>query len=590
MSLIIYLLQPLLKRSKIQEMIRYIKALFSWKTALALFVIFTFLVNALHESYPDEFDNILGGWYIIHGKLPYSGFFTHHGPVPYFIAALITLFGGQSFVRFRILYAIFLITIMFGTYCLLKKRLGKDVLGFYPFFIAFLGIGSTYYWMQMLLADNIAALSFLPVYALVILKTIFRKTFTLKDVVTIVFFSSIGLYSSLTYLYLFLLIHLATLYLYFKDNPPKPLISPKTLLPIFIIFLPHLGFLLYLLVTKSLSDYFYQNYTFNTLYYIYNYPKPEGATFVNPVRYAILIAYRFISNYYILLGDVLKFDFAFPVNITMAVGNAGLVIYLLFRRYYKLATFVSLVFIFTNIRSNPLDSKETDYQAAVYNLISFFNIFFLLPELYNSINNKGIELAKKAVFSVLLLLAGTYAFFTLFHLIFKFNEKTVSKYMGTAPLIYDRPKIAPIVNNVVGKDEYAWIGPFEFEELFYMNGKVPSKYHILIRGVGLSEKTSREMVADFNNNKPKLIMFDKDFFYLGSKTESYSKFFLDFLEADYVTLLNYHKDNLAYQSVAPIHVGEKVDLETKMYIRKDKVDEVVKKLVARGYLREIIVK
>ena len=27
--------------------------------------------NTFHEEYPDEFDNILGGYYILHGKLPY---------------------------------------------------------------------------------------------------------------------------------------------------------------------------------------------------------------------------------------------------------------------------------------------------------------------------------------------------------------------------------------------------------------------------------------------------------------------------------------------------------------------------------------
>lgn len=560
-----------------------------WKVAFVLFVSFLFLVNALHETYPDEFDNILGGWYIVHGRLPYVGFFTHHGPIPYFLAAVVTFFSGQSFVRFRLLYAIFLLLVTFGTYLFLKKRVGSGSARFYPFFIVFLGTLSTYYWMQMLLADNVAALAFLPAYALLILKTVFQKTLTLKDVAAIVLFSAIGIYSSLTYLYLFLLIHLATLYLYFKNNPPKPLISPKALLPLLIIALPHLGFLIYLLLTKSVNDYFYQNYTFNTLYYIYNYPLPPGSTFINPIRYAVLIAHQFLINFYSLLTGIKNFDFAFPVNMTLAVGNVGFFLFLLLKKHYKLAIFVLLVLIYTNVRSNPWTSKETDYQAAVYNLLSFFNIFFLLPALYQSLNER-IELAKKVVFSLLLGVVGIYSFFTLFHLILKFNDKTISKYMGTAPLVYDRPQIAPIINTVVAKDEYMWIGPFEFEELFYAKAKIPSKYHILIKGVGLSEKTSQEMVTDFNKNKPKLIMFDKNFFYLGSKTESYSKFFLDFLETNYITLLNYRKDDLAYQSVAPIHAGEKVDLETKMYIRKDKVDEVVKRLVAKGYLREIVVK
>src|SRR4051812_25119818 len=75
--------------------------------ALGLFL-FLF-INTIHESYPDECDNILGGTYILKGILPYTGFFSHHGPIAYFVAALIASFSGHSFVGFRIFYSIFLL-------------------------------------------------------------------------------------------------------------------------------------------------------------------------------------------------------------------------------------------------------------------------------------------------------------------------------------------------------------------------------------------------------------------------------------------------------------------------------------------------
>ncbi len=86
----------------------YITALF------VLVMLGIFLINTVHEQYPDEFDNILGGWYILHGRLIYTGFFTHHGPVAYYIAALVEIFSGQSFVRFRIVYSIFFLPISSG--------------------------------------------------------------------------------------------------------------------------------------------------------------------------------------------------------------------------------------------------------------------------------------------------------------------------------------------------------------------------------------------------------------------------------------------------------------------------------------------
>ena len=558
-----------------------------WWSAIFYFIVsFSFFANALHESYPDEFDNILGGWYILDGKLPYAGFFTHHGPIPYFIAAIIEIFSGQSFVRFRIFYAVFLLFVTFLIFYLLKKKIGKEV-SFYPFFLVFSGIMATYYWFHMLLADNLAAISLLPVYAILLLKGVLNKKITLFDVGIISVFLAIALYSSLTYTYLFVAAAMATVYLYFKNNRiVRPFISFGNFYPIILLLTPHILFLIYLLLTQGLGDYLYQNFIFNAKYYIYNYPRPQDSTFINPIRYAVLIGHWFFVNFYTLLIGIKSFDFSFPINATMAVGNVSLIVYFLFQKHYKAAFFVLFFIVYASTRSNPLNSKETDYQAAVYNIVSFFNIFYLLPVLYKDIGSK-INDAKKIIFGFLIIIVGIYSFFTFLHLVFKFNEKVVSKYMGDMSLIYDRPKLAPIVNNIVGKDEYAWIGPFEFEELLYMNSKIPSKYHILIYGVGRSERTSQEMLADFSKNKPKVIMFDPQFVYLGKSIDTYGGFFLDFLKDNYVTLLQYSKDGIAYRSIAPIHPKEKVDLESKMFIRKDKVDEVVKKLIEKNYIREV---
>jgi hypothetical protein len=557
-----------------------------WKLGIFLFVVFAFFANSLHESYPDEFDNILGGWYLLHGSLPYVGFFTHHGPVPYFIAALVEIFSGQSFVIFRLVYAFLLIIITFATFIFLKQRVGENALRFYPLFIVFLSISATYYWTQMLLADNSAALAFLPAYALIILKVIYKKRITLIDIAAVSILSSIGLYSSLTYIYIFILIHIAILYLYFRSNGYKPLLTFRNVYPIAIVIFPHLLFFLYLLFTQSLSDYVYQNFIFNAKYYIYNYPRASEATFINPVRYAILIAHWFFVNFYTVLLGTAKFDFSFPINMTMAIGNIALVIYLIFSKRYKLAAFVILTIIYTNVRSNPLNSKETDYQSAVYSIFSFFNIFFLLPKLYESLN-ANIAVAKKIVFGFLLLLLGLYGFFTLLHLTFKFNSKVVSKYMGDMPLIYDRPKIAPIINAVVDKNEYAWIGPFEFEELFYTNSKIPSKYHILVYGIGASAKIRTEMLVDFQKNKPKVIMFDKEFVYLGKSVESYSEFFLQFLSENYVTLFDYHNGDILYRFINQPQNKDKFNLESKIYIRKNSVNDVIKRLLEKKYIRQV---
>lgn len=42
-----------------------------------------FLVSAFHEDYPDEYDSILGGKYILEGRIPYKDWFQHHQPGAY---------------------------------------------------------------------------------------------------------------------------------------------------------------------------------------------------------------------------------------------------------------------------------------------------------------------------------------------------------------------------------------------------------------------------------------------------------------------------------------------------------------------------
>ena len=169
----------------------------------AFFVIlFLFLTNTLHESYPDEFDNIMGGWYTLHGKMIYTGWFTHHAPVAYWLASLIELFSGQSFVKFRFFYSIFLVLLTFSGFYYLKKSFGFSKTWFYLGFLILFGIAATYFWGHMLLADSLAAILLVPVFGLLTLKMYYSKELFLKDWVFISIFSSLALLTALTFSYL----------------------------------------------------------------------------------------------------------------------------------------------------------------------------------------------------------------------------------------------------------------------------------------------------------------------------------------------------------------------------------------------------
>ncbi len=564
--------------------LKTIKSLWSWQFLSGIILIILFVSNAFHETYPDEFDNILGGWFTLHGHFLYSGYFTHHGPVPYLIAALVELFSGQSFVVFRLFYSLIVLLMLVVPYFYIRKSYSKNI-SFYPWLIGFIGLASTYYWSHMLLADNIAAFCFLAVYGLIILKAFSSKNLTNSDILFISILSALGVYSSLTYLYLYLITIFYTMFLFYSKV--KDLNFKKSnLKPIFYILLPHVIFALYLTLTGSIGDYLYQNIVFNAKYYIYNYPRSSDSTFINPVRYAIVILNNFMGSFYILALGIRNFSFDFPLNTTMATLNFSLVLYLLFRRKYSLVFFIFLTLVYANARSNPLNSKETDYQSAVYILLSFFNSFFALNEIYRSINLTRKN-GKRLIFSTLFLISFAYMVMSLIFLVKSFSDKYFAKYMGKAPLIYDRPSIAPVVNTALSSQDYVWIGPFEFEELFYTNARPASGIQILIPGIGKSKRLQDKLISDLQKTKPKIVVFDKNFFILGTKVESYTSFFQSYLDKHYTNLLNYRNGSFTYHSRLPISVENKLDLDAKTYIRKDVVEEVAKKLVEKGYLEKI---
>ncbi len=546
-----------------------------------------FLINGMHESYPDEFDNILGGWYILHGRFIYSGFFTHHGPVAYFLAALVEIFSGRSFVRFRIVYSIFLLGYFLWSYFFLRNRVGIIKSRPYLFFIPVIGIAATYFWGHMLLADSISGFFLTPVYVFLLLKILYRENLIKKDFIFISVLTSLAQLSSLTYTYLIFIIAICSLGYYIFYQPIRPF-KKKTILEILGIFLaPYIIFFLYLIVTGSLFDYMYQAITFNEKYYIYNYPRPPGVTHINPIRYAIVIAHNILTAFFSLATQIKDFNFSYPFNATLLLANLVLLIYLLFKRNYYFAVFLVLFLIYSNARSDPLSSKETDYQSAVYMMFSLFNICFVIPTLYKELNTT-LLLSKRVIFVGCFALISLYSLFTGIYLFNSWMNKAYTKYMGTSPLIYDRPIVAPVINSVVSPGDYMWIGPFAFEDLFYANGTIPSQYQILIPDMGQSQKIEDGIISEFKTHKPKVIYFDKQFFVLGRAPETYGQFFIDFLNSNYITLFNYHNGDTKYISVAPVTL--QLDLETKLYINKNNIHEVIQKLVQGNYIKAVPIK
>jgi len=536
-----------------------------------LFIWLILLINSVHNSYPDEFDNILGGRFFLQGIWPYSGYFAHHAPLGYVFSAIIEIFSGQSFVKFRFLSSLFFLGVMFLTYRVIRQK-------FILFFFFILAIASTYFWGHMFLADCLSGYLLIPAYGLLFLKMYKDQDLQTKDLVIISGFTAATMLTSTTFMFAVSTVVGLTGIVFLSQFWRNPKILLKKIVLSGVIFsLPYILFGTYLLVTGSLKDFLFDNYTYNSKYYIYNYPG-VAANGINPIRYAISIINNFINNYQVLLSRVNQINFMEPFNITLAVGNAALWIYLAVRKKFWLIPFSFLLLAFANVRSNPLNSKVTDYQAAVYFFLSFFNFAFLFETIINDIKDHKDEFVK-IVGSFLLIVTGTLWFYTLTFLGAELWRMSYNRYMGQMPLIYDRPQVAPIVNQIVDKNSYCWIGPFEFEENFYLNCRRPSKYTWILPQYANSPEIQKELLAQYSAKKPDVIVYNRNFSAFFQSSD-YNKFFINgFLDGNYFLL----KDVPGFKNARFKTAGtQNFTFAADFNFRKDIAPELVRKLIQRG--------
>jgi hypothetical protein len=356
-------------------------------------------------------------------------------------------------------------------------------------------------------------------------------------------------------------------------------VAQKLFFGVCILALPYVVFGLYLLVTGSVADYYWANVVYNTNYYIYNYPHAPGQA-INPIRYAIVIANTFVNNYFLALWGVTGFPLTNPVQVTLALSSAAAVVLVILRGRMLFLIPLLVTVVFSNARSNPQSIRETDYQAFVYIVTSIFNGLFSLWAVKELLDGERQTYAKKAALTVLYFVLLIYWIATPLYFALKMEQKFFPKYMGNAPLIYSRPQIASYVNAIVSPADYVYIGPFEFEELFYLKAKQPSKYHWFLDHAAKS-KIKDELLSDLNKNRPKVIVFQRDFAPWGGDPKGYNWWMTEFLDREYFRIftLGGYRWKLGKT--------ENFDLDATFNFDKRYQKEIIDKLLALGYIEKV---
>jgi hypothetical protein len=339
----------------------------------------------------------------------------------------------------------------------------------------------------------------------------------------------------------------------------------------------------YFLVNGALKDYYFANFTYNQEYYIYNYPKKPGVP-INPVRYAVIIAHDFTNNYISAVAGVAGLSLFDPLTITMSFSGMVMILAAIFNRKYLLAFLILYSLIFANSRSNPNSLKETDYQASMYIVMSLFNGLFALSVLSRYLNDEKNLNSRKAMSAVLYVVLGLYIVSTNIFFFQRMFNKYYPKYMGTMPLIYDNPEISQYINKIVSKDDYVYIGPFSFKELFYLKTReIPSRYHWFLDHA-VKCKIRDELSADILKNRPKVIVFQRNFAPWGGDASTFNYFFTDILDKNYFRLFELKLPDHDYRY--NIENSRNYDIDGSFYYDKSRQEEILGDLLKAGIIKD----
>jgi len=335
---------------------------------------------------------------------------------------------------------------------------------------------------------------------------------------------------------------------------------------------------IYLVISGSFVEFYRQTIQYTTEIYA---RLPGGVKSKNPVRILIVYFNEFIRNYRSIFLLIKDLNFANPFAQTLALSSFALIMYLALNKKFDIAVFVFLTLVYASVRGNPYSTTETDYQAIQYQFISMFNGLTAIIYLWNSLVVKKNVLPKKILEAFLFLFLSIYMFFLFWLFMDKWWEKTYLKYMGQQSLIYDRPSIASVLNDLIPPTEHYFIGPFDFENQMYMKSKPASKYIVVLGGMDESPHIKDEIIADFSTAEPRIIVFNTEFRFFNGPNPP-GEYVMNFVNQNYSNLESLGLSNQGY-SFKYKRMGD-YDFERHFFILKEKEQEVLKDMLDKGYL------
>lgn len=528
-------------------------------------VFILFLINSTYVSYPDEFVNLWAGKYINLGKIPYREFFDHHLPLAWYLSAFILKLSFNSYTLFRFFWALLQFIILIGLGLWIKKR-HREFHHYYLVFLLLYPLVTVYYWLHIFLADSLAAFFFSLIFWILLLET-YKKSNTIVIYLVTSFLTFCLIFSSLSYLYLGLALYLWQAYLL------VPKIKNMLILALFSA-LPYFFYLLYLVLTNSVSDFYFANLTYNTDLYI-NIANYTRGKFFNPLKFGFTLIYNFWQGYLPRLTMIKDLSLYLPVGSLVTLGSFILFLLLMFR-YLPIGILFFFTLSFSAPRSNVSTSiNETDYQVGLYILLGVVASLFVLAAARKIVLKEEFS---QDILRIGRLLLSLFLLFSFIFLLYNTYSKWYLRYTQKMPSIRDTSDSAIFLDEILDEGDTFWSGPYEPHESFFVKkGRMVGKYLSLLPQFRENDVLKTNFINQFTKKKPKIIIFKINTGIFGSPASEFGNFFLDWLKEDYITLKDVKGINVLKNPTS-------IRLDTDLFILKSEKNSVLDKLKHYKYI------
>ena len=449
-------------------------------------IILFFLIAALAVIYSntpifmDEEEIITGGWLITKGYVIYKDFFVHHMPFSYYLFSLpVFLFKHPSIylIRYITNFSLIFILLFLGIYS--KKGLKQFWIFYYILILLFCFHLFAGYWT--ILADTTFAVAALAIFITVLDKP--DCDFSLGQKLIISFSIFAGITSTLiaVYPFLFFMIYYYVVRLINNKIRINKKFIKEELKFIAILAAPFVIWLIYMLITGSLGDFWDKAYLFNIKYYAkYNIHSNGGesalALIVNHFK-CISELFNFNNNYFLLF---------------MKLCFWAYVVKLIIKKEYNLAVFIPMFAFLLKMRSDFHDAPY--YYILIYIFVLFIRDFC----------NRFVKLKWSA-----LILIPVFAFFLI-------TIHYDNLFFYTSMFLSDKPENMVIknllLNNavkaIVKNDEKFVSLPFDSIE-YYNIEREPANYNLVYLPWHNDLPGNQEgIIKDIEKYKVKVIKYD----------------------------------------------------------------------------------